>query len=295
MKKTLTTLLFLLLLICQSAFAQELNPLAPDSRPAAEIPGMKLVWTDEFNVKGKPNPDYWNFEKGFVRNEELQWYQDNNALSANGVLTIEGRREELPNPNYLAESQNWKTNREFAHYTSSSINTRGFKQWLYGRFEVRARIDTAMGSWPAIWTLGIINQWPSNGEIDLMEFYRVNSEPTILANVAWGTAQKFVAKWHSEKIPFSQFTACDSVWVKKFHVWRMDWTSESIKLYLDEVLLNTTLLSETINPDGSNPFISPQYILLNMALGGNGGDPEKTIFPVKYEIDYVRVYQMVQK
>jgi beta-glucanase (GH16 family) len=295
MKTTQTTLLFLFMVICQTSFAQGLNPLAPDLGPAAEIPGMKLVWDEEFNSKGRPNPDYWDFERGFVRNEELQWYQENNAMCNNGVLTIEGRREEVSNPNYQIDSHHWKTNREFAHYTSSSINTRGLKQWLYGRFEVRARIDTAMGAWPAIWTLGISNRWPSNGEVDMMEFYRVNNVPTILANVANGTSQPNVAKWHSEKIPLSEFTACDSLWVKKFHIWRMDWTKESIKLYLDDVLLNTTLLSETINPDGTNPFTSPQYILLNLALGGNGGDPEKTIFPIKYEIDYVRVYQTVEK
>jgi len=295
MKTTLTVLLLLLMVICQTSFGQGLNPLAPDPAPAAEIPGMKLVWDEEFNTKGKPNPDYWDFEKGFVRNEELQWYQENNAMCNNGVLTIEGRREEISNPNYQIDSHHWKTNREFAHYTSSSINTRGLKQWLYGRFEVRARIDTAMGTWPAIWTLGINNRWPSNGEIDMMEFYRVSNVPTILANVANGTSQPNVAKWHSEKIPLSEFISCDSLWVKKFHIWRMDWTKESVKLYLDDVLLNTTFLSETINPDGTNPFTSPQYILLNMALGGNGGDPEKTIFPIKYEIDYVRVYQTVEK
>jgi len=295
MDKTRATLLFLFLLISSNAFTQEFNPSAPDSKPATEIPGMKLVWADEFNANGEPNPEFWNFEKGFVRNEELQWYQEKNANCANGVLLIEGRREEIPNPNYFAGSQNWKTNREFAHYTSASINTRGLKQWLYGRFEVRARIDTSMGSWPAIWTLGTYNQWPSNGEIDIMEFYRVNGVPTILANVAWGTSQQNVAKWHTERIPFSNFIATDSVWIKKFHIWRMDWTSESIKLYLDDVLLNTTLLSETINPDRTNPFMQPQYILLNLAIGGNGGDPAKTIFPIRYEVDYVRVYQTLGK
>jgi hypothetical protein len=61
---------------------------------------------------------------------------------------------------------------------------------------------------------------------------------------------------------------------------------------VDEV---PTILSETINPDGSNPFTKPQYLLLNLALGKNGGDPAKTKFPIKYEVDYVRVYQTVAK
>ncbi len=72
----------------------------------------------------------------------------------------------------------------------------------------------------------------------------------------------------------------------------MDWTPEFIKLYLDDELLNTTMLSETINSDGSNPFTKPQYLLLNLAIGGNGGDPARAKYPIKYEVDYVRVYQL---
>ncbi len=252
---------------------------------------MKLVWADEFNTNGKPNPEFWRYEKGFVQNEELQWYQEENATYANGALIIEGRREEIQNPKFKVGSQDWRANRETAHYTSASINTRRQKEWLYGRFEIRARIDTAMGSWPAIWTLGVNKPWPSNGEIDIMEFYRVNNVPTILANVAWGTDKPYIAKWDTERIPFSHFLAKDPEWTKKFHIWRMDWTKESIRLYLDDELLNTTLVSETVNPDGFNPFTKPQYLLLNLAIGGNGGNPDRSKFPIKYEVDYVRVYQ----
>lgn len=285
------TFAFLLTFLSLPGFSQTTDPTQPDSNPPGKIPGMKLVWNDEFNKKGKPNPECWKFEKGFVRNEELQWYQEDNANCANGVLLIEGRREEIPNPYYKAGSQNWRTNRETAHYTSASINTRGQKQWLYGRFEIRARIDTALGSWPAIWTLGIKKPWPSNGEIDIMEFYRVDHKPTILANVAWGTKKQYSAKWHTERIPYSHFLAKDPEWHKKFHIWRMDWSKESIKLYLDDELLNTTLLSETDNPDGFNPFKQPHYLLLNLAIGGNGGNPDQSKFPIRYEVDYVRVYQ----
>lgn len=295
MNKIQAVTILVFLLVFKVSSAQKFNPSLPDSSLPKEIPGMKLVWAEEFNTTGKTNSEYWKYEKGFVRNEELQWYQEENAVCTDGVLIIEGRCEEIPNPNYKVGSQNWKTNREIAHYTSSSINTRGLKQWLYGRFEVRAKIDTAMGSWPAIWTLGTEKHWPSIGEIDLMEFYRVDGVPTILANVAWGTSQQYVAKWHTERILLSKFTAIDPNWAKKFHIWRMDWTSESIKLYLDDELLNTTLLSETINPDGSNPFTKPQYLLLNLAIGGNGGNPMKTKFPIRYEVDYVRVYQTLEK
>ena len=293
MKKLSSILFFCLLGL--NGISQLDNPKLPDANSPTDIPGMNLVWSDEFDHNGKPNPEFWKYEKGFVRNEELQWYQEENANCTNGVLIIEGRREEIPNPKYQIGTQNWRTNREFAHYTSSSINTRGLKQWLYGRFEIRARIDTTLGAWPAIWTLGIEKNWPSNGEIDIMEFYRVDHVPTILANVAWGTAQQFVGKWHTERIPFAHFTTKDPDWDKKFHIWRMDWTPEFIKLYLGDELLNSTPLSETINPDGFNSFTQPHYLLLNLAIGGNGGNPDQSNFPIRYEVDYVRIYQDIEK
>lgn len=285
------TATFILCLFWIAVFSQPIDPKLPDPNPAPAIEGMQLVWAEEFNTDGKPDPEFWKYEEGFVRNEELQWYQHDNAKCRNGVLVIEGRREEIQNPNYKPESENWRLNRESAHYSSASINTRGKKEWLFGRFEIRARIDTSLGSWPAIWTLGISRPWPSNGEIDLMEFYRVDGISTILANTAWGTDQQFVAKWNTQRFPLSKFTASDSNWSKKFHIWRMDWTPESIRLFLDDELLNTTQLSETINPDGFNPFTQAHYLLLNLAIGGNGGNPGQTVFPIKYEVDYVRVYQ----
>jgi beta-glucanase (GH16 family) len=87
----------------------------------------------------------------------------------------------------------------------------------------------------------------------------------------------------------------DPKWDEKFHIWRMDWDEKAIKLYLDNELLNTIDLTKTLNPKGQkirNPFHQKHYLLLNLAIGGNaGGDPSKTEFPSKYEIDYVRVYQ----
>ena len=272
-------------------YSQKPNPLEPDYSKPKQIPGMKLVWNDEFNTNGKPDPQNWRYEKGFVRNLENQWYQPDNAICKDGVLLIEGRKESaLKNPNYEAGSNDWRKNREYIEYTSSSLQTRGLKQWQFGRVEVRARIDTAMGSWPAIWTLGISKPWPSNGEIDIMEFYRVSGVPTILANTAWGTNVQYKAKWDDQKIPLAHFTAKDKDWVKKFHVWRMDWDKDTINLYLDDELLNTTALSETINPDGSNGFLQEHYLLLNLAIGGNnGGKPVNSL--IKYEVDYARVYQ----
>jgi beta-glucanase (GH16 family) len=278
-------------LITGNIGAQKNDPFSPDSSKPKEIRGMKLVWNDEFNNTGKPDPSSWIYEEGFVRNRELQWYQPGNADCANGILIIEGRREKVKNPDYNKGYANWKSEREFAEYTSASIQTRGLQQWQFGRFEIRARIDTACGAWPAIWTLGISRSWPANGEIDIMEFYRIKGIPTILANFAWGTSQRGVAKWDDLKKPLADFTASDRDWTKKFHIWKMDWNKDSISLFLDDQLLNTTLLKQTINPDGFNPFLQPHFILLNLAIGANGGDPSKTVFPIKYEVDYVRVYQ----
>jgi beta-glucanase (GH16 family) len=273
------------------ASAQKEDPFKPDSRQAPDKPGMSLVWSEEFNNSGKPDSAIWIYEKGFVRNQELQWYQPENANCNKGVLLIEGKRERVKNPAYQPGSTNWKTNREYAEYTSASIQTRGHKQWQFGIFEIRARIDTAWGAWPAIWTLGISKPWPSNGEIDIMEFYRISSVPTILANFAWGTERRNVGKWDDLKKPLAEITSNDKEWAKKFHIWKMDWNKDSISLFLDNQLLNSVQISQTVNPDGFNPFLQPHYLLLNLALGGNGGDPGRSGSPIRYEVDYVRVYQ----
>jgi len=252
--------------------------------------GYQLAWADEFNATGKPDAEFWSYEAGFVRNEELQWYQKDNASLKNGLLHIESRLEEVKNDRFVTKSKNWKKNREFANYTSSSINTKGKYNFKYGILEVRAKIDTARGMWPAIWTLGIDKPWPSNGEIDIMEFYLVNNKSSILANAAWKSESEYVT-WNSKKIPFSEFLSNDPDWPNKFHIWKMDWTEESIKIYLDDKLLTEIDLTKTQNPDGFNPFHQPHYILLNLAIGGNGGDPAQTEFPKEYQVDYVRVFQ----
>ena len=255
-----------------------------------EHEGYTLVWQDEFEVDGKPNPDYWSFEMGFVRNEELQFYQQDNAEVKDGKLIITGRRETVKNPKFEKDYPDWRVNREYAAYTSASLKTSGKKLFQYGIFEVRAKIDTAMGMWPAIWTLGESKDWPANGEIDLMEYYRVNGEGTILANAAWASPVKRAA-WDEVKVPINHFLEQDPNWPEKLHVWKMDWTEDYIRLFLDGEMLNEVDLTKTINPDGFNPFHQPHYILLNLAIGSNGGDPSSTPFPKTFEVDYVRVYQ----
>ena len=98
---------------------------------------LRLGWSDEFEVDGRPSKD-WTFERGFVRNQELQWYQPQNAYVKDGFLVIEGRKEHRKNPLYEAGSNDWRRNREFIEYTSSSLTTRLGFQFMYGRVEVRA-------------------------------------------------------------------------------------------------------------------------------------------------------------
>lgn len=257
-----------------------------------EFEGKKLVWNDEFNIEGKPDPKNWSYEQGFKRNNELQWYQEENAVCEDGLLKITARRVKRDNPNYEKGSNDWRRSREQISFTSSSIQTRNKREFQYGTFLIRAKVDSTLGSWPAIWTLGITKPWPSNGEIDIMELYRVNGEPTILGNYAWGTKQAHKAKWDNRKIPLTYFLAKDPDWINKFHIWRMDWTANEIKIFLDDELINEVSLSETINPDGFNPFHQPHFVLLNLAIGGNnGGEPRASTSSIGYEVDFVRVYQ----
>ena len=235
--------------------------------------GWHLVWADEFDVDGPPDPKNWGFEKGFVRNHEAQWYQPENAWCKDGKLIIEARRERK-SPGI--------------EYTSASLLTRGLHRFQYGRFEMRAKIDVAPGMWPAFWALGEKGEWPSNGEIDIMEYYR----RILLANIATGTGKKNSPLWFSNK------TSLDSLggeaWASAFHVWRMDWDERAIELSVDGRVLLAEPVDSLVNRDstGVNPFHRPMYLILNLALGGDsGGDVSGTSFPRRFEVDYVRVYQ----
>lgn len=262
------------------------SPSAVSGKPVLKD-GYVLVWADEFEKEGRPDSANWDYEKGFVRNEELQWYQPENAICKNGMLVIEARKEEKVNPLFVPGSQAWRTKRENIQYTSACLITKGKKEWLYGRFEMKARIGIDKGMWPAWWTLGIEKPWPANGEIDIMEYYR----GMLLANIAC-MDRNGKAEWFSNT--FRTDSLGGKEWANRFHTWRMDWTATSISLFCDEQLLNKTDLSLLENKDGSgfNPFRQKHYMLLNLALGGmNGGDVSGTSFPQKFEIDYVRVYQ----
>jgi len=246
------------------------------------------VWSDEFNKDGRPDSSVWRFEKGLLRNNEAQWYQEKNAVCKNGILTIKAKHDSMPNPNFVSGSRDWKKNQAYIYYTSSSINTKGLKDWLYGRFELRAKIDVQPGCWPAWWMLGTADGWPDNGEIDIMEYYRGK----VLANYAVATEKQYSPLWFSKTVPVAAY---GKGWADSFHTWRMDWDEQGIGIFLDDSLLNYQPQSNLYNRKGGNdyfPFRQRQYMLLNLAIGGiNGGNPDGTPFPRMFQIDYVRVYQ----
>ena len=290
MRTSLLTIIFALTI--GSTFAQTPHNAAN----AYKREGYHLVWSDEFTKEGRPDASKWRYEMGFERNQEAQYYQRENAWCEDGKLIIEGRKERRISHEYNPNPTWWDQRALYADYTSASINTRGKFTFCYGRLEVRAKIPVGKGSWPAIWLLGTKNSWPHCGEIDVMEYYHIKGKPHILANAAWGGRKAGDAIWDDIKIPYSYFTDLDENWADNFHVWRMDWDEESIRIYVDDILLNEIPAWKSINlggaSEGINPFSREHYILLNLALGGNNGGPiDDTILPLRYEVDYVRVYQ----
>lgn len=197
------------LLSFSAIFAVLISPLF--SQPSYD--NYKLVWSDEFDGSGLPNSSNWGYEEGYVRNDELQYYtrqREENVRMEDGFLVIEARRD------------NWNGH----EYTSSSLYSRGKREFQYGIFEMRAKIDVRQGSWPAFWTLGVNGEWPSNGEVDIMEYYAGK----LHANVAWGTETRWQGAWDSET------KAVGSDFANDFHIWRMKWTKDVIELYVDDFL-----------------------------------------------------------
>ncbi|MDZ4657401.1 MAG: glycoside hydrolase family 16 protein [Bythopirellula sp.] len=268
----------------ESTFAQ------PSTLPKVNEDSYKLAWSDEFDQDGPPNADNWTYEHGFERNEELQWYQEENAVCRDGFLIIEARQERIKNPRYRTGARDWRRSREFAEYTSACLLTKGKHEWKYGRFVMRGRIDVRPGLWPAFWTLGSARRWPGCGEIDVMEYYAGG----LLANVCW-QGKRYQPVWDALTVPLEDFT---SSWADEFHVWQLDWNPREIKIFVDGKLLNQTSLKKAINlePPGTEPFQEPHFLLLNLAIGGiHGGDPATTKFPARFEVDYVRVYQQPEQ
>lgn len=324
--KTNTLMLLFNVTYVESAEDEKGPEYVPDPNDAPETTeeGLVLKFHDEFNGTGEPDWNVWRWEEGFQRNQELQWYQKENAICKDGALIITGKEERVKNTNYEAGSSDWKKNREYAEYTSSCLITKDYR-FRKGRMLVRAKIPTAMGAWPAIWTTGGSTdswcwEWPLGGEIDLLEYYLVNGKPSVHANVCWGSDTRWNGKWQSYNRPVAEFIAKDKDWGKKYHIWRMDWCLDedenTLRLYLDDELMNEIkdLKATTGNGSGGlddwwrgsyrNPYLDEgnnagkendegfgQCIWLNLALGSNGGEPDLSKFPLEYHVDYVRVYQ----
>lgn len=252
--------------------------------------GYELVWHDEFDRDGAPDPAKWNDEQGFVRNHEPQFYQRRNAVCRGGVLVIEGKKETVANPRYVEGSSDWRRARKEARYTSASLTTRGKYAWKYGRFEARARFAPREGMWPAFWTMGVEEGWPACGEIDILEYY----QSLYLANLCWSSPKPGIGHWSTTRTPLSYFAAKNPRWASQFHIFRMDWDENEIKLYADDILLNRTRIDAIRNDrfqNVENPFRQPHYIILNLALGATGGSLDELPLPQTFEVDYVRVYQ----
>ncbi len=264
------------------------------ARQEWDIPGWELVWHDEFDKDGKPDKKDWNFEHGFCRNHEDQWYQEENAVIKDGKLIITCEKLEKPvkNPNYVPGSNDWKRNREWIEYTSASMTTARKHEFLYGRFEIKAKLPMEDGMWPAFWTVGATGGWPSGGEIDIMEYYKQR----LHANVAWQGFNK--TEWESQNRLVSEFEKKDKDFRNKWHVFRMEWSEDFIDLYVDDQLMNEQDISVVRNAYGNitNPFRHKHYPWVNLAIGGdNGGDLKNVKFPKQYEIEYIRIYQRPTK
>lgn len=262
-----------------------LNLTAADSN-------WKLVWSDEFDAPGLPDGTKWAHEEGFIRNNEQQYYtraRPENARVEHGMLVLEARKEVFKNPSYdPSRSQGrWKRSQKEAAYTSASVTTQGKASWTYGRFEVRAKLPTGCGMWPAIWMLGVnIGDvgWPRCGEIDIME--NVGYDPELVHGNA-----------HTQKYNHTKKTnKGDKIEIAKpyetFHVYAVEWYADRIDYYVDDTQY-FTFQNEGSGSDAW-PFDRDHYLILNIAVGGSWGGQQGIddgIFPQKMHIDYVRVYQ----
>ncbi|MHB2019969.1 MAG: glycoside hydrolase family 16 protein, partial [Candidatus Xenobia bacterium] len=223
-----------------------------------------LAWSDEFNHDGRPDPTKWTYERGFVRNQELQYYQSQNAWVENGHLIIEARHQHVPNPAYLAGSKNWKTSRPMAEYTSASLTTRGLATWTYGRIEASIEMPSGRGVWPAFWMLGANDTrvgWPDCGEIDIME--NVGFEP----NVNHGSIHTKAFNWMNDTQKTATIPVPDAT--TKFHRYAIDWDAERIEFSVDDRRFLTFQNPHLTRAEW--PFDQPMFIILNDAVGGMWG------------------------
>ena len=265
---------------CAGGRQSEPGPSAPSIAPSSggtsseqAPPDWNLVFSDEFDAAGALDAAKWGYETGYIRNKEAQFYttRPENVRAEDGTLVIEARKE--PFQGY--------------GYTSASINTLGRFEFLYGRVEVRAKLPTGNGTWPAIWMLGTNRSqvgWPACGEIDIME--NVGFDPLVIVGSVHTKAYNHTIGTHK-----SANVTVANPW-EDFHVYAMEWYADRIDIFVDGQKYFTFRNEGT----GSRtwPFDKPQYLLINLAIGGSWGGQkgiDDTRFPHRYVVDYVRVYQ----
>ena len=243
------------------------------------------MWSDEFDATGLPDGSKWSYDidrnaAGWYNNE-LQYYGNaraENSQVENGMLVITARREDLS----TAGLPDWGGQK----YSSARLVTRDRIGWTRGFFEIRAKLPCGVGTWPAIWTLSSppTTAWPDDGEIDIME--HVGFDPGVIHGTVHTGAYNHTRNNHrSNRITIPD--ACT-----EFHKYQMHWTANRITVGVDDRDYFQYSNDGTGNP--SWPFDSPQYLILNVAVGGDWGGQQgvdDAIFPVRMEVDYVRVYQ----
>lgn len=233
------------------------------------------VWSDEFNTPGLPDSTKWGYEVGKVRNAELQYYtykRSENARIQDTVLIIEARKESYKG----------------ADYTAASLISKLKGDWLYGKFEISAKVPGGLGTWPAIWMLptdDVYGGWPKSGEIDIMEY--VGMDPnnlyyTIHYQGASGKGHESSGMKTDYNEPYNKFVKFTLVWTPA----KMEW-------FENDKLVHT-YLKKSDDPK-EWPFNKRFYMMLNLAYGGAWGAQkgiDDTKLPHKFYIDYVRVYQL---
>jgi beta-glucanase (GH16 family) len=247
------------------------------------LAGLTLVWSDEFDRDGLPDASRWDYDTDRNRlgwfNNELQYYARErleNARVEGGRLIITARREEL------RTAADWGGQR----YTSARLVTRGKASWTYGVFEVRAKLPCGQGTWPAIWMLGTGGRWPDDGEIDILEQTGQN-KTEILGTVHTRAYNYFngnlgVARGARTALP----DACQA-----FHNYQLSWSADRIEIGVNGVVY--AVFENPKNGDTTRwPFDNPQYLLLNLAIGGDlGGAVDPAFTSQQMEVDHVRVYR----
>jgi len=263
-------------------------PLAGCATPGAADPAKwKLVWADEFDYTGLPDPKKWDYEEGFVRNNEPQYYTRGrleNARVENGTLIIEARQEPFKNPRFKPGlTKQGKPQRESAEYTAASLITLNRASWRYGRMELRAKLPQGEGTWPAFWMMGTNRSaigWPGCGEIDIMEYWaRKLHEMT--STVHWRKDGKHQQDSGKLNVPES---------LGEYHVYALEWNAERMDFFCDGHKYHNVPLAK-LDDQGDNAFRKPHYILLNLALEGRNKKLPATAFPQQFIVDYVRVYE----